>query len=696
MNKKKKILIYYHHFGGYGHGMRVYSICKALQLIETFDILVINSGVKQPELNIEQYAKILNLPALSAAESLFGGIKSDGDINSTMLQRQSILRKIADRFKPDLAVFEHFPFGRMSLEAEITGFIQILKSQNCKIYASVRDLILSKGESKYFILFSAILIHEDRNYNESADIPQNSLFTGRVHPYDNNAPMDKLGLKNELKIGHGKVIVASIGGGLDGFELLHKLIKIKPKIDEHCESIMFICTGGSIPESQWSLLNNNLPKGCILLRFSQDLMKYIQAADLFISMGGYNSINSHLMCDTPSMIFPRLTDAEQSSRAARFGFTCYNYKIISPEEFLSAVIDKLSKGSERKKIADLTGALSTARLISKALELKRAKIRVKTRCNLACSMCSWKDLEEQLETARILSIIDDLSILSVDVINFTGGEPTTYPGLQKVIEYAKEKGFKVSLSTNGYNLSPLQRLAKRLDYVDISIDSPKEQLNDQIRGREGSFKNAFESIKYLSEQGIKPHINVTIRPDNYSGIHELIALLHSFISSISFTLVDTTANGIIELKFGLEALHKYYFQEVADIFKSSIIHDIPVKITPFFEELKGLNSVQALSKFNQAKAEYKERFHEIFTLNGKNCQIAKDQIRINANGNIRPCCYLDDEHIHFGNINQSPLTKIAISDKYFNYVKLAKEGVGTCSVCQQGYTGYKELCLSKV
>lgn len=176
----KKIIFYYHHFGGYGHGMRIYSICKALQSIGKYKILVINSGVEQPELGVDHYAKVFNLPSVVAAESLFKGLDSKGDIKAVLTQRQMLLKKVALKFKPDIAIIEHFPFGRMSPENEILEFIGDLKQKDCKVYSSVRDLILTKGKEEHFDQFKGIFIHEDPHFNRSSDAPKNSMFTGRV------------------------------------------------------------------------------------------------------------------------------------------------------------------------------------------------------------------------------------------------------------------------------------------------------------------------------------------------------------------------------------------------------------------------------------------------------------------------------------------------------------------------------------
>src|SRR3989339_48637 len=663
----KKIVFYYHHFGGYGHGMRIYSICKALQAIEKHNILVINSGIKQPELGINRFAHVLNLPPITAANSLFQGLKSEGNIKTTLAKRKAILEKIVIKFNPDLAVIEHFPFGRMSLKYEIIAFIDELKKNKCKIYSSVRDLILSKGKKQYFSLFNGIFIHEDPALGFCSDAPQNSVFTGRVHPYDTFTPQKKDKLRESLDLDSKKLIVVSIGGGIDGHELIKKFITIKTRIDKKFPCFLLIFTGKTFPGHKYGLSDNILPHDCKMINFDSHLIEYIQSADLFVSMGGYNSINSHLLTDTPSMIFPRLSDKEQSVRTESFGFKCYDYINISEDDLLSETCSKLSVVSEEKKLSQMNGAKLTAQFIVRALNFKVAKIRLTTTCNLNCPMCSWKYRDQELKEAKVYEILDELAMIYIEEVNFTGGEPTSYPCLEKIIKYAKSKGFKTSLSTNGYDQKSLMQLVRYLDFADISLDSHIEQLNDKIRGKKGAYCATVKSIFYLSENGIKPHINVTVRPDNYKGLHKIIQLFQNQISSISFTIVDATVNQMKELEFSYEQLKEYYFDEVVKILKYSIKYSIKLRITPFYDHFTKLNSLDKLAELLNHKEELLGRFNEIFTLTGKECLMSKANLRINSNGEVSPCCYLDDNQCSLGNINDKPLKEIVMGNKYFNH-----------------------------
>lgn len=76
------------------------------------------------------------------------------------------------------------------------------------------------------------------------------------------------------------------------------------------------------------------------------------------------------------------------------------------------------------------------------------QIEVSTRCNLACSYCSHALLPEKLDLdwRRFLSVVDNLDLAEVDVVDFTGlGEATLNPRLEDMIAEIRARGPHLSL-----------------------------------------------------------------------------------------------------------------------------------------------------------------------------------------------------------------------------------------------------------
>ncbi|MEC7983595.1 MAG: radical SAM protein, partial [Myxococcota bacterium] len=149
----------------------------------------------------------------------------------------------------------------------------------------------------------------------------------------------------------------------------------------------------------------------------------------------------------------------------------------------------------------------TALHLSRRLNVPWAKpdilsINVSLRCNLSCSMCTTCYSSPELSLEEIRSILDQASIWGIEVFNPLGGEPFMRNDIEDILSYAVQRGFYVSITTNGTLISKrrAQRIAQipsdRLHF-NISLDGDRES-NDLIRG-EGMWERAIEGYRRIRE-----------------------------------------------------------------------------------------------------------------------------------------------------------------------------------------------------
>lgn len=153
------------------------------------------------------------------------------------------------------------------------------------------------------------------------------------------------------------------------------------------------------------------------------------------------------------------------------------------------------------------------------------------RCNLKCVHCyaQAKDIEfkNELSTEEGKALIDDLAVFGSPVMLFSGGEPTMRKDLPELAAYAREKGMRAVISTNGTLID--KDLAKKLkevglSYVGISLDGIRE-TNDKFRGMPGAFDAALRGLHNCQEQGIKVGLRFTINKQNVKDIPAIFDLL---------------------------------------------------------------------------------------------------------------------------------------------------------------------------
>ena len=153
------------------------------------------------------------------------------------------------------------------------------------------------------------------------------------------------------------------------------------------------------------------------------------------------------------------------------------------------------------------------------------------RCNLKCVHCysQSKDIEYpgELNTKEAKVMLDGLAEYGAPVILFSGGEPLLRKDLMELITYARNKGLRAVISTNGTLITEekAEELKKfGLSYVGISLDGLRE-TNDKFRGVEGAFDDALQGIRNCLKLGIKVGLRFTINKRNAQdipGIFELI------------------------------------------------------------------------------------------------------------------------------------------------------------------------------
>ncbi|GFO95920.1 radical SAM domain protein [groundwater metagenome] len=153
------------------------------------------------------------------------------------------------------------------------------------------------------------------------------------------------------------------------------------------------------------------------------------------------------------------------------------------------------------------------------------------RCNLKCVHCysQSKDIEytNELTTKQGKELIDDLAQFGAPVILFSGGEPIMRPDLPELAQYARSKGMRAVISTNGTLID--KKIAKvlkeiGLSYVGVSLDGMRE-TNDKFRGFNGAFDLALQGMRNCLAEGIKVGLRFTINKKNVKDIPAIFDLL---------------------------------------------------------------------------------------------------------------------------------------------------------------------------
>ena len=108
--------------------------------------------------------------------------------------------------------------------------------------------------------------------------------------------------------------------------------------------------------------------------------------------------------------------------------------------------------------------------------------------------------------------------IGVFIVTFTGGEPTLREDLPELLTYAQKKGVVTGLVTNGRKLSDkryVDKLEKAgLDFVQVTLESHKAKVHDQMTGAKGSWKETVAGITNAVLSKIYVTTNTTLSKYN--------------------------------------------------------------------------------------------------------------------------------------------------------------------------------------
>jgi len=144
------------------------------------------------------------------------------------------------------------------------------------------------------------------------------------------------------------------------------------------------------------------------------------------------------------------------------------------------------------------------------------------RCNLRCHHCyqSKRDGEE-LDTAFIMNILNQLADNGCLNLSFSGGEPLLRSDLYQIAAYARNLGFACTLMTNATMInSEIADKIRVLSFAEafVSLYGANAETHDLITGVAGSHKRTVNGIRLLTERGIETNVQTVVMKEN---VHEL-------------------------------------------------------------------------------------------------------------------------------------------------------------------------------
>ncbi len=155
------------------------------------------------------------------------------------------------------------------------------------------------------------------------------------------------------------------------------------------------------------------------------------------------------------------------------------------------------------------------------------------RCNLRCLHCYSDSNADffpgELDDQECRNVIDDLAEFGVPAVLLSGGEPLMRPHFFELAAYARDRGLRLTLSTNGTLIS--RSAAMRIQelgfsYVGISLDGIGG-VHDHFRGKDGSFARAMLAFRNCREVGQKVGLRLTLTRHTVRELENILAFVET-------------------------------------------------------------------------------------------------------------------------------------------------------------------------
>lgn len=182
------------------------------------------------------------------------------------------------------------------------------------------------------------------------------------------------------------------------------------------------------------------------------------------------------------------------------------------------------------------------------------QFEITQKCNFDCYYCYEKNLRssKEINLEQVKNILDQLEAMGILFVELTGGEPLVRKEFLEILRYMNQKGFFISIITNGSCLT--EEMAKEMANgnvasIRLSLLAGEENVCDKLTNVQGSFQKTIGAAKLLKKYNIPFTLTSVITKENVNLYEEYKQLEEELGIKISYGMnVGTTLTGYDPVK----------------------------------------------------------------------------------------------------------------------------------------------------
>jgi len=326
-----RILMYSHDTYGLGHLRRCMAIAESLRK-GPGNILILTGSLLAGRFKIPRRIDFVRIPGMiKVTNEQYLPLSMKLEATEVLEIRKKIILATAQAFQPDFFIVDKAPLG---LKREVVDTLLWLKenAKSCTSILGLRDIMDSAASTVYDWAEKGIYDAMDQLYDEiwvygrqdfydaiseyriPSRVASKVHFTGYIprripSPDDICTTRKALGIKD-----HEKLVLLTIGGGGDGHPVVKTFLDAFDRKEGGLPEAVrvVVVTGPFISTKDYDeVVKKGEALGFTMVKFYRFMERLIGAAQVVVSMGGYNTVCEIVSQRKPSLIVPRTVPREE-------------------------------------------------------------------------------------------------------------------------------------------------------------------------------------------------------------------------------------------------------------------------------------------------------------------------------------------------------------------------------------------------
>lgn len=358
-----RLLAYSHDTVGLGHLRRTLGICDELaHCVPAFTALVVTGSPMAEGFKLPERVDYLKLPSVrKLSNAVYTSRSLDLEMDRLLQLRTCLIREATHAFEPDVLLVDKTPAG---VHGELLGALATVPSRT-RVVLGLRDILDEPGalrrewtrDGLWRVVesyFDAVWIYGDpsiydtvREYGFPNAIAEKCVYVGYLPKRRGVLPREAI--ERELGLAGRRLIVVTAGGGEDGYPVFDHYLRGLERGHGPRDTLHCLVTGPGMPETLRETVRSRSMRHDVCFKvFSSHMTSLLAAADLVVTMGGYNSVTEALCLGRRALVIPRVVPRTEqlirAERLARRGLV----RLVHPDrlakgELMTAVGEELER-----------------------------------------------------------------------------------------------------------------------------------------------------------------------------------------------------------------------------------------------------------------------------------------------------------------------------------------------------------------